>query len=69
MQAKTKNTKKRAAVKHWQKGRTRPNPDPTLKTTMKEQFKKAAQEAKEAKWKSFCENLSADTTLSQFWQL
>ena len=33
-----------------------------------EQFKKAAREAKEAKRKTFCENLSADTTLSQFWQ-
>ena len=40
-------TEKRAAVKSWQKGRTRPNPDPTLKTTMDdktEQFKKAARE-------------------------
>ena len=64
-------TEKCAAVNNWQKGRTRPNPDPTLKTTMDdktEQFKKAAREAKEAKWKTFCENLSADTTLSQFWQ-
>ena len=30
--------------------------------------KKAAREAKEAKWKTFSENLSADMTLSQFWQ-
>ena len=42
-----------------------------LKTTMDdktEQFKKPAREAKEAKWKTFCEHLSADTTLSQFYQ-
>ena len=58
-------------MKNWQKGRTRPNPDPTLKAathTKTEQFKQIAREAKEAKWKGFCEELSAETTLTQFWQ-
>ena len=64
-------TEKRAAVRNWQKGRTRPNPDPTLKTatdTKTEQVKQIPQEAKEAKWRSFCEELSAEATLVQFWQ-
>ena len=58
-------------MKNWQKGRTRPNPDPTLKAatdTKTERFKQIAREAKESKWKSFCEELSAETTLTQFWQ-
>ena len=44
-------------------------PDPTLKAAMDtktEQFKQIAREAKEAKWQSFCEELSAETTLTQF---
>jgi len=36
--------------------------------TKTEQFKQIPWEAKEAKWKSFCEELSAETTLTQFWQ-
>ena len=53
-------TIKGAAVRNWQKGRTRPNPDPKLKAAMDtktEQFKQIPREAKEAKWKSFCEEL------------
>ena len=43
-------------------GRTLPNPDPTLKAasdTKTERFEQIAREAKEAKWKGFCEELSA----------
>ena len=36
--------------------------------TKTEQFKLIAPEAKEAKWESFCEELSAETMLTQFWQ-
>ena len=53
--------------RNWQKGRTRPNPDPKLKAavyTQTEQLKQIAREAKEAKRKSFCEELSAETTLT-----
>ena len=42
-------TEKRAAVKNWQKGRTRPNPDPTLEDAMDTktgQFKLIEHEAK-----------------------
>ena len=45
-------TIKGAAVRNWQKGRTRPNPDPKLKAAMDtktEQFKQIPREAKEAK--------------------
>ena len=31
-------------------------------------FKTLAEEAREAKWRTFCEELSSDTTLTQFWQ-
>ena len=31
-----------------------------------EQFKQMAREAKEAKWKSVCEELGAETTLKHF---
>ena len=64
-------TEDRAAVRNWQKGRTRPNPDPTLKAAMdikNEQFKQIGRESKEAKWKNVCEELSPETTLIQFWQ-
>ena len=67
MRSKKYWTETRAAVKKWQKGRTRPNPDPKLKAAMDtktEQFKQTAREAKEAKRKSFCEELSAETTLT-----
>ena len=33
-----------------------------------EQFKIVAEEAKNEKWKQFCDTLSSDTTLTQFWQ-
>ena len=59
--------RKSAAVRNWQKGRTRPNPDPKLKAaidTKTEQFKEIAREAKEAKQKRFCEELSAEKTLT-----
>ena len=62
-------TEKHATVRNWQKGRTRPNPDPRLKAAMDtktEQFKQISRGAKEAKWKSFCEELSAETTLTLF---
>ena len=59
-------------VKNWQKlKKTRPNPDLTLESaldTKTEQFKQTAQEPKEATWKSFCDELSAETTLTQFRQ-
>ena len=43
--------KKRVAVRNWRKGRTRPNPDPKLKSAMDtktEQFTDIALGAKEA---------------------
>ena len=62
---------KRAAVKQWQKDRKRPNPDPSLEDEMKERtktFKTLADEARQTKWKKYCEDLSRDTTLTEFWQ-
>ena len=61
---------KRTAVKSWQKERRKQNPDPNIKTRMTEltaEFKNVAKQAKHAKWKDFCDALSADTTLTQFW--
>ena len=61
---------KRAAVKAWQTERRKQNPDPNIQARMKEltaEFKMAAKQAKDAKWKDFCDALSADTTLTQFW--
>ena len=55
-------TTKGAAVRNWQKGRTRSNPDPKLKAavdTKTEQLKQIVREATEAKWKIFREELSA----------
>ena len=36
--------------------------------TKPEQFKQIAQEPKEATWKTYCDELSAETALTQFWQ-
>ena len=60
-------TPKGAAAGNWQKWRTLPNPDPKLKTAMDtktQQFKQIAREAKEAKWKGFCEELITNKTLT-----
>ena len=64
-------TDKRKVVKLWQKERSKPHPDLTIKALMEEKtevFKKVAREAKDKQWKSFCDTLSRDTTLTHFWQ-
>ena len=61
---------KRAAVKAWQVERKAAAPDESVETRMKEltaQFKTVAQEAKAAEWEIFCDALTTDTTLTQFW--
>ena len=63
-------TETRAAVKNWQKARTRPNPDPKLKAAMDtktEQFKQIAREAKEAKLKASVK-ISVLKQRWHFWQ-
>ena len=64
-------TDKRTMVKLWQKERSKPHPDLTIKAHMEEKtevFKRVASEAKDRQWKSFCDTLNRDTTLTQFWQ-
>ena len=57
-------------MKNWQKAKTRPNPD-TLKAACSK-YQNRAVEAdstrgkKKAKWESICEELSAETMLTQF---
>ena len=55
----------------WQKERSKPHPDLTIKALMEEKtevFKRVANEAKDRQWKSFCDTLNRDTTLTHFWQ-
>ena len=64
-------TDKRTMVKLWQKERSKPHPDLTIKARMEEKtevFKRVASEAKDRQWKSFCDTLNRDTTLTHFWQ-
>ena len=63
-------TDKRTMVKLWQKERSKPHPDLTIKALMEEKtevFKRVASEAKDRQWKSFCDTLNRDTTLTHFW--
>ena len=58
-------------VKLWQKERSKPHPDLTIKAHMEEKtevFKRVASEAKDRQWKYFCDTLNRDTTLTHFWQ-
>ena len=58
-------------MKLWQKERSKPNPDLTIQVHMEEKtgvFKRVASEAKDRQWKSFCDTLNRDTTLTHFWQ-
>ena len=64
-------TDKRTMVKLWQKERSKPHPNLTIKALMEEKtkvFKRVASEAKDRQWKSFCDTLNRDTTLTHFWQ-
>ena len=64
-------TDKRTMVKLWQKERSKPHPDPTIKALIEEKtevFKRVVCEAKDRQWKSFCDTLNRDTTLTHFWQ-
>ena len=64
-------TDKRTIVKLWQKERSKPHEDLTIKALMEEKtevFKRVASEAKDRQWKSFCDTLNRDTTLTHFWQ-
>ena len=57
-------------VKLWQKERSKPHPDLAVKAHMEEKtevFKRVASEAKDRQWKSFCDTLNSDTTLTHFW--
>ena len=58
-------------MKLWQKERSKPHPDLTIKAHMEERtevFKRVASEAKDRQWKNFCDTLNRDTTLTHFWQ-
>ena len=58
-------------VKSWQKEKSKPLPDLTIKERIQEKtevFKRVASEAKDRQWKSFCDTLNRDTTLTPFWQ-
>ena len=58
-------------VKLWQKERSKPHPDLTIKAHMEEKtevFKRVASEAKDRQCKSVCDTLNRDTTLTHFWQ-
>ena len=58
-------------MKLWQKERSKPHPDLTIKALMEEKtevFKRVASEAKDRQRKSFCDTLNRDTTLTHFWQ-
>ena len=64
-------TDKRTMVKLWQKERSKPHPDLTIKVLKEEKtevFKRVASEAKDRQWKSFCDTLNRDTALTHFWQ-
>ena len=64
-------TDKRAKMKLWQKERSKPHPDLTIKTQMEERTevsKTLSSEAKDRQWKIFCDTLNRDTTLTHFWQ-
>ena len=63
-------TDKRTMVKLRQKERSQLHPDLTIKALMEEKtevFKRVASEAKDRQWKSFCDTLNRDTTLTHFW--
>ena len=65
-------TDKRTMVKLRQKERSKPRQDLTIKEHMEQKtdvFKRVASEAKEKQWKSFCDTLNRDTTLTHFWQV
>ena len=54
-------------MKLCQKERSKPNPNLTIKALMEEKtevFKRVASEAKDRQWKSFCDTLNRDTTLT-----
>ena len=56
-------------VKLWKIERSKPHPDLTIKARMEEKtevFKRVASEAKDRQWKSFCDTLNGDTTLTRF---
>ena len=63
-------TDKRIMVKLWQKERSKPHPDLTIKAHMEEKtevFKRVAGEVKDRQWESFCDTLNRNTTLTHFW--
>ena len=54
-------------MKLWQKERSKPHEDLTIKALMEEKtevFKRGASEATDRQWKSFCDTLNRDTTLT-----
>ena len=58
-------------MKSWQKDRSKPHPDLTIKAHMEEKtkvFERVASEAKYRQWKSFFDTRNRDTTLTHFWQ-
>ena len=64
-------TDKRTMVKLWQQEQSKPHPDLTIKAHAEEKtevFKRVANEANDRQWKSFCDTLNRDTTLTHFWQ-
>ena len=57
-------------VNSWQKERSKPLPDLTIKTCIKEKTEvsnRVGSESKDRQWKSFCDTLNRDTTLTHFW--
>ena len=57
-------TDKRTMVKMWQKERSKPHPDLTIKARMEEKtelFKRVASEAIDMQWKSSCDTLNRGT--------
>ena len=68
---KRNNKRKQWINSLWQKERSKPHPDLTIKVHVeekKEVFKWAACEANGRQWKSFCNTLKRDTTLTHLWQ-
>ena len=58
-------------VKLWQKERSKPHPDLTVKAYMEGKtkvFKRVASETKGMQRNNFCDILNGDTTLTHFWQ-
>ena len=58
-------------MKLWQKERSKPRPDLTIKALMEEKtevFKRVASEANDRHLKSFCDTLNRYTTFTHFWQ-